>query len=169
MKLASLLLSAMLAIGAAAPKTEPQKKPEFNEPEGFSIYKWGTPLEEISGDYPGVHPDRRSGEERGPREKFFRGGLTVGNIDLGVEFIFLDGGLAAVEFTYDRDRFDDLRLVFLEKYGRPTRVKGEVMFWDGKKSSVSLGAGAGNVATQEYWVYRYERYERMIKKGVKDL
>jgi hypothetical protein len=101
MKLASLLLSAMLAIGAAAPKTEPQKKPEFNEPEGFSIYKWGSPPEMITGDYSGVHPDRRSGNERGPREKFFRAGHTVGNIDLAVEFIFLDGGLAAVEFTYD--------------------------------------------------------------------
>jgi hypothetical protein len=59
--------------------------------------------------------------------------------------------------------------VFLEKYGRPTQVKGKDMFWDGKTSCVSLGAGVGYVATQEYWVYRYERYEGIIKKGVKDL
>ena len=81
MKIAGLLLSAMLAIGAVAPKIEPQKKAEFNEPEGFSIYKWGTPVEVITGDYSGVHPDRRSGEQRGPREKFFRAGHAVGDIE----------------------------------------------------------------------------------------
>ena len=170
MKFAGLLLSAMLAIAAAAPKTEPQKKAEFNEPEGFSIYKWGTPPEVITGDYSGVHPDYRSGEERGPREKFFRAGHVVGNIDLAVEFIFLDGGLAAVKFTYDRDRFDDLRPVFLEKYGRPTLVNGKDMFWIGKKSSVTLSAdGVGNVATEKYLVYNEERGKEQIKKGVKDL
>jgi hypothetical protein len=169
MKFAGLLLSAMLAIGAAAPKTEPQKKAEFTEPEGFSVYKWGTPPEVITGDY-SAHPDRRSGEERRPREKFFRASHAVGNIDLAVEFIFLDGGLAAVVFTYDRDRFDDLRLVFLEKYGRPTLVDGKFMFWIGKKSSVSLSAGGGgHVATNEYLVYNEERKKEQTKKGVKDL
>jgi hypothetical protein len=166
MKLATLLLSAMLAIGAAAPKTEPQQKAEFNEPEGFSIYKWGTPAEVMMGDW-GVHP---GGRERGPREKFFRAGHAVGNIELAAEFVFLDGGFAAVVFTYDRDRFDDLRLVFLEKYGRPTRVDGKFMFWIGKKSSVTLSAGgAGRVATNEYLVYNEERKKEQIKKGAKDL
>src|SRR5262245_18142163 len=113
MKLAGLLLSAILAIAAAAPNTEPQKKAEFNEPEGFSIYKWGAPVEVITGDYSGVHPDHRSCEERGPREKFFRGGHMVGNIELTVEFIFLDGGLTAVDFNFARNRFDDLRRVFV--------------------------------------------------------
>jgi len=174
MNVAGLLLSAMLAIAAAAPKTEPQKTTEFNEPEGFSIYKLGTPPEVITGDYSGVHPDHRSGEDRGPREKFFRAGHTVGNIDLTVEFIFLDGGLGAVNFTYDRDRFDDLRRVFLEKYGRPTWVNGKDMFWNGKKSTVTLSAdGLGSVQTKEYLVYWSEREKRtkeqMIKKGVKDL
>jgi hypothetical protein len=173
MKLAGMLLSAMLVIAAAAPKTEPQKKAEFNEPEGFSVYKWGTPPEVITRDYSGVHPDHRSGEERGPREKFFRAGHTVGNIDLTVEFIFLDGGLAAVEFTYDPYRFDALRLVFLEKYGRPTLVDGKGMSWLGNKSGVFLSIGGGYVATRECLVYWHERDERkkeqILKKGVKDL
>ena len=151
MKLAGLLLSAMLAIGAAAPKIEPQKKPEFNEPEGFSIYKWGTPPEVITGDYSGgIHPGSHlSAEERGPREKFFRAGHMVGNIELTVEFIFLDGGLTAVEFSFDRNRFDDLRRVFLERYGRPTRADGKGMSWDGKKASVYLSVTGGGIRRHE--------------------
>jgi hypothetical protein len=173
MKLAGLLLIAMLVIGAAAPKIEPQKKAEFNEPEGFSIYKWGTPPEVITRDYSGVHPDRRSGEKQGPREKFFRAGHAVGNIDLAVKFMFFDGGLAAVEFSFDRNRFDDLRRVFLERYGRPTWANRD-MFWSGKKSSVSLSAvGVGLVTTNEYLVYRDEREKEQTKertkKAVKDL
>jgi len=72
MKLAGLLLSAILAIAAAAPKTEPQKKAEFNDPEGFSSYKWGTPPEVITQDYSvGIYPGNRlSAEERRPRGVF---------------------------------------------------------------------------------------------------
>lgn len=170
MKIAGLLLSAMLAIGAVAPKIEPQKKAEFNEPEGFSIYKWGTPVEVITGDYSGVHPDRRSGEQRGPREKFFRAGHAVGDIELTVEFIFLDNGLTAVDLSFARNRFGDLRRVFVERYGRPTRVDEKGISWDGKKSSVYLSvAGGGYVATREYLVYFDETIKEKTKKAAKDL
>jgi len=47
----ALLAGAASAIGAAAPKTEPQKKAAFNEPDGFSIYNWRTPAQVIRKDY----------------------------------------------------------------------------------------------------------------------
>ena len=87
-----------------------------------------------------------------------------------MEFIFLDNGLTAVDLSFARNRFGDLRRVFVERYGRPTRVDEKGISWDGKKSSVYLSvAGGGYVATREYLVYFDETIKEKTKKAAKDL
>lgn len=138
----------------------------WNEPDGFAGFKWGTPPEPIMKEYV-TRPDVKP-EDVGTRLKRFRAGYAVGNATLHVNFMFLDGGFAAADFSFELKDERELRQVFLERYGTPT-TQGPILTWIGKTSSVSLGQSSGVVSTSKYLAYSEEQRKQKIKEAAKKL
>lgn len=119
----------------------------FEEPDGFRNYKWGMRLDEISevqkreGKKHLVFDDRIGDVTVSLWLRFFPVGMPVNR----------NSTLAAVTLSFKSSRYESLKITFIERYGKPTSVKrdimtsrmgvrleNEILRWKGEKTSVQL-------------------------------
>ena len=106
-----------------------------NEPDGFRGLKWGdAPTEDMTfvsqSTYSGDTYYRKSDK------------LNIGTAEL--DLIFYNFNLYSNQFYevsvsfFGKNNYDNLEIIFEERFGKPTSEGGYSMWWDGKKAKIAL-------------------------------
>lgn len=192
--LAAACVSAPL-FAIAAPPPKPSPKPWVQEPTSYRGVSWGTPLEaaKTAADIHSCHCEDEAWNRTDctaeviPPVRGCLGGLLIGNMALEETWLFAADRFSGVDLRFDASSYDQLRDIFIERYGPPTttrddtfenrmgaKVPNPMLVWGGKtvvitlsKYADTLNKGHGEVMTQAFITEHAAAKERAAKEGAK--
>ncbi len=141
----------LILMALAVPVVAQQRWPK--EPTAFGGLRWGATVAEAKQAYPSA---QQSIWGNGPSLHY---NLDVGTVSTRVCLDFKDDHLVQVRMEFSNSGFNEMRKVFIEKYGSPARVTSEegdpILWWQGKTVRIRLYRYTGDEAGAVFSVVSY--------------
>mgnify|MGYP001128905031 CR=1 FL=1 len=154
--LAILLISLITGIGFAFQ----------NEPDGFRGLKWGdAPTEDMYFSYQVAYKDDYLQDINGNYYDKIGDNPYIGNVKLySIDYIFnlCNNQLYRVQANfYDEIDYNILKIIFKDKFGKPTKEEKYFLYWGGEKVHIHIlfkstgygkGYGSFQITSEEFYI-----------------
>jgi hypothetical protein len=171
----ALIVSVLLLAGNA---------PAWNVPDAFQSVPWGASMQAAKEILEKRAESERLSSAR-PRCMDDRLCITegfVGPVLVKSHFKFVDGKFVAGWLNFKSDRYEDIRIIFIDRYGQPTerrqeqvetkmgyKAMNETLYWFGDKVIIRLSRYAGTIEDGSGSVYLKEELDRLERERASEI
>ena len=119
----------------------------FNEPDGFRGLPWGATEQQMRSAVSIVRACEDIREtERWQGHRYCFAQFLIGNVKIDASYAFRDDKFVRVGLHFASQDFENLRAVFVERYGSPTSESRDLAAWNGSATAIALHRRLGSTA-----------------------